>query len=313
MRAFDNPELLDKFFPYFRTRHLLMHIFPCETYDKGASWRWNCEQIRRRIGLFNGKRVVSVATDKTTAKAEIVEEVLSGLNIEFHRVENDPSLREVASFDKLFGSVSDHTSPDDVSFFCHAKGTTNFSWGDGGKVIRHWADVMYETNLDHWARVAEVLQEYPVAGSLKRSGKYWPESSCEWHYSGSYFWVRNKDLFTRNWQNVDRFWCGAETYVGVMFAAEEGGVVFGDLSSVPGEASWPYRREVWDNYLEPALREWRVGKQVTIKLASNTSKQIRPRQVRRPAGHPITLRAGQRLVPARQGGCGACGKKRKQV
>src|SRR5580700_5303992 len=43
-----------------RIRHLLYHVYP-HVGDGGSVWRWNVEQLRRRLSLFNGKRAIGIA------------------------------------------------------------------------------------------------------------------------------------------------------------------------------------------------------------------------------------------------------------
>ena len=63
---------------------------------------------------------------------------------------------------------------------------------------------MYEANLDYWPAVEEVLKVRPAAGSLKKVGHQFGGSAAGWHYTGSFWWARSADLFSRDWRRFDR-------------------------------------------------------------------------------------------------------------
>lgn len=237
--------------PVISTRNLLYHIYPCYKHDGGERWRWNCKILRSRIEIFNGVRVVAIAFDDDSANPGQVMAELSGLNIHFKMIDNNSGLREVATLLPLLSEVE---KSGDATFWGHAKGTTNFSWGVNS-MIKRWTEVAYDTLLC-WDCVEPILREHPVAGSFKRHGAYWPgRSHSRWHYAGSFFWFRNQDLFSRNWREVDQFNAGAETYPSIQFEDYEAGTVFMDFTQ-GGEPSWPYRPEVWRDVIEPEYAKW---------------------------------------------------------
>jgi hypothetical protein len=236
-------------------RHLLFHLYP----RRGPDWRWHALWLRERMALFNGRRVVAVVTDRTTDPPGQVRDALAGLGIEWVELPNDPGLREVATHAPLFGRLAAETGPGDVTLYAHSKGVANKSWPDGGATIRRWTEALYETLVDYWPAVQRLLETHPLAGSFKRRGRYWQESVATWHYSGSWFWFRNRDLYARDWRRIDRFWSGIESYPGLHFGVEEAGVVFGH--GFPGESSWPYRAEVWRDHFGPELERWRQEQQ----------------------------------------------------
>ena len=244
----------DRLFNY--RKHLLFHMYP----RKGSYWTWHCQKLLEYNSLFTGKRVIAIAVDNTTDTAKAVKEALKGFDCEFIEVNNHPDLREVVTHLPLFTRLTNHISPEDVTLYAHSKGVTNTTWPDGGRAIRLWTEVLYETLLDYWPVVHDLLTKYPIVGSLKRRGHYWPESSSSWHYSGSWFWFRNRDLYRRDWSKIDRFFSGIEPYPSLHFADSEAGVVFGDLM-IPGESSWPYKIELWDKVLIPELIKWRTVNQ----------------------------------------------------
>ncbi len=202
-------------------RNLLFHVYP----TAGNLWRRNVEQILNRIDLFNGRRIVAIATDHTTASPEQVKAALKGNVDEILTVPNDPTRREVATFLPLFSSVKS-THPSHVTFFCHSKGVT--SMRQGSHAVKLWTDIMYSACLDYWPYVEKILDSYPVAGAFKKIGRGWPahESNSEWHFSGSFYWFRNRDVFNTDWQRIDQFWSGIEPWPSIHFRREQAGCIF---------------------------------------------------------------------------------------
>jgi hypothetical protein len=244
------------------TRHLLYHVYPVRG---TGTWQRNLDRLIPRLGLFNGRRVVAVMTQEPDATVfldppEAVEEYLRGQQCEFLWLENVPGgpgmprrlSREAASFVPLWDRVSDLTGPEHVAFYAHAKGVGRPF--DPGTTVHQWASLLYETNLDYWPLVRSLLQRHPLAGSLKKVGTGMFGANCTWHYSGTFFWARNADVFARDWRRVDRTWWGAESWVGVHFRPEEGGCLFLDGAESSIDA---YRWSYMQGTIQPRLREWR--------------------------------------------------------
>ena len=204
--------------PAIVTRNLLYHICP---FSGNGIWQRNVGQLLKRIRLFNGRRVVAIATGIGLDPPEHVEDLFDGRVHEFVHFENEPRLREVKPFLDLLGRV--HT--DDAAqatFYGHAKGVTH----PGNWQIEKWTDMMYETCLDYWPLVERVLQNHALAGSFKKTGPAFEGSQSRWHYSGTFFWFRNRDAFARSWKTIDRVWWGAEAWPGLVFSPAEAGVLF---------------------------------------------------------------------------------------
>lgn len=233
-------------------RHLLYHIYPI----KGSVWRWNVEQLLSRIDLFNGVRAIAVAVDRNTVSHAEVRAAFAGHDVEMIEATNDPTLREVATFEPLFSRVADRLTSEDVTLYAHAKGVTR----PKGSTAHRWTEVLYELYMERWQRIEALLWQYPVVGAFKKIGRGWKESNSQWHYSGSWVWVRNRDFFARNWRNIDRFWSGIESMPSNNFQRHEAGCIFmeGKVGSREKGGLELYDARAWEQDIEPALTKWRA-------------------------------------------------------
>lgn len=230
-------------------RHLLFHVYPV-----GERWRWHAAEMGKRLGLFNGRRVLALALDARTAPAAEVRAAFGDGWTDVLEVANDPSLREVATFLPLFERVLGHAGPEDVTLYAHAKGAVR----EGHRAVAEWTTTLYETLLDHWPVVEGLLRSHPVAGSFRRDHAGWSgrESASQWHFSGSWLWFRNRDLFARpDWRRIDRFWSGIEPYPSLHFRQDQAGVVFYSWARPDPEGL--YSDSWWEKDVRPKLEIWR--------------------------------------------------------
>jgi hypothetical protein len=233
------------------TRHFLYHLGAFAATD---TWRRNVEQVKKRLWLFNGRRAVAIATGPTMVDPDQVIEAFDGQIDQFFRIPNNPKLREVATFVPLLSEVEGYAS--DITFYAHAKGVTRPV--NPGVTVHTWTDLMYETCLDYFPRVHRLLQSYPMAGSFKKVGKCFTGSRSTWHYSGTYYWFRNKDVFSKQWRKIDMQWWGTESWPGVMFPQNEAGCIFHD-GPFPGLDL--YSMEYLKGTVMPAYQAWKVEHQ----------------------------------------------------
>jgi hypothetical protein len=240
-------------------RHLAYFVYPA-AHNKGEIWRWNIARLKRRLSLFNGRRIVGIATDGSTEPAAAVREILAGCGCEFIEKCNDPALKEVTLYADLLAHLSDCTGPEHAFFYGHAKGVTSRGWSaaqGNRRGVRQWTEALYETCLDYWPAVARLLEHYPVAGPFKRVGYRFNDAPapkrCSWHYSGSFRWHRCADLFARDWRNVQPHWCGGEMQPGELFRADEAACIMGEFQDY-GLAL--YTDEFWDRWASTALDQF---------------------------------------------------------
>jgi hypothetical protein len=245
------------------TRHLLYHLLPV---SGNGIWQRNLDQLRWRLPLFNGKRVVAIgtgtATDHVTHRGtlhldppDMVREYLAGTGCEFLEFDNDPNLREVVSWGPLWESLKPYASTSDVAFYAHTKGVTRPV--NPGVTVHEWARVMYSACLDYWPEVEEQLRRFPIVGPFKKSGHGFQGSRSAWHYSGAFFWARVGEAFAHGrYKQIDRLWFGAEAWPGIHFHPDAGGCLF-HAGRVPtlDLFSYPYVRD----RMLPEFRRWALN------------------------------------------------------
>ena len=97
------------------TRHLLYHLYP----RKGSLWKLNVELLKPHLDLFNGKKIVYIATDDRTDDPDIAMSAFNDATIQFEIGQNY-ELRETPPFiQNLMPGVANETG---ITFFAHAKG-----------------------------------------------------------------------------------------------------------------------------------------------------------------------------------------------
>jgi hypothetical protein len=255
-----------KWFPEIResrklnnpTKNLIMHIFPVSDLN---SWQLNVKEVAKRQSLFNGKRIVSVATMKEPKKIKtrpnrilstdsfdsVVNEFKKyNMHIdEFIHYENNDRLREVITFPRALEKIQSKNS-NEVTFSCHSKGS---SYGLDS-ICLEWAQVMYHTCLDDWTTVKNALELYSMAGPFRRFGQFSTPYNNRWHYSGTFYWFRHDDVFSRNWKKIDKKFFGTESWPGLMFTTEECACIFAD------DANDLYKHINWENSFRPEMEMW---------------------------------------------------------
>lgn len=203
-------------------RNLIYHVTPI------ANYKWNLELLTQRWGVFTGRKVIAVATAPGFDKPSYVKRYLPR-DAEVIEVQNHSELRESASLIPLLTCV-ESLEPDEITFYAHTKGVTR----GHNKAIILWTELMHKHLLDRIEAAEYQLKHFPICGTFKRQGRFgcFPEKS-EWHYSGTFWWFRNKDLFSMDWRNVPLTRYTAEAYLSLFFAPELAGCTFANDSGNP--------------------------------------------------------------------------------
>jgi hypothetical protein len=84
---------------------------------------------------------------------------------------------------------------------------------------------------------------------------------CLVHYSGTFFWFRNADVFARNWRTVPPIWGGVEAWPGILFTPGECGTIFWEEGIRPVVTGYhfPRLREVMAAYAGWCEQQARTG------------------------------------------------------
>lgn len=240
-----NHRVINRPFSGEPVRHLHYFLYP--RFEEQTAY--HLDQIRRSIDVFNGKRVICVATDRHTFHEKFDSEIRE-LFTDVRHVPNNPIRRELAGFvDSL--RLLETRDFDHAICFAHGKGQQRHTHDN--EIIKKWSDVMYETCVRNWDQVREAFDEgYPISGVFKSVGAF-RSTRYRWHYSGSFWWARAAKLFSNPfWQQTCRSWWGSESYVGRHWKSTQGHCLFGDGT---GNASL-YKAEAWKR-LEIELEQWR--------------------------------------------------------
>jgi hypothetical protein len=234
-------------FPAATRRNLLFHVWPVQ----GNTWRWNLDQLKRRIDLFNGRRIIGIVCDERSEPAEAVQAYMEGHGCEFVVNANDPR-GEVLTFPRMMESVAS-TDDSELSFYAHAKGVKYEP--EVPQTVRRWAEVQYGVLLDDWLAVKAQMQRYAMTGALRKVGRFRVHDRLsDWHYCGTYFWMRHARVFRRPWQVVPQIYGGVETWPGTLFPREETGCMLLDNLQ-----EFPYFERFWTSRGNPAFRRWQAS------------------------------------------------------
>jgi hypothetical protein len=248
--------------PPITRRNLVYFIFPLQHPER--VWQWNVAELLKRISVFNGRRIVTVATvpggsigkGRIVDPPEVVVESFAGHDVEFRFVPNDARRQEAPHFLSAMREVAS-TDPSEAVFYGHAKGVTRPI--EGGEAIRAWTAAMYHHNLDRFDEVSDLLRRWPCLGIAKSYGypeifaegracRTWGEGNRPWHgwhYAGTFWWVRHDALFSRpEWDQFEIFSYATEKYLANFFRAEEAFCLAYDNCTLP------YELETWRNEWE---------------------------------------------------------------
>lgn len=223
--------------------HLLLHVYPVA----GPAWREAIERVRAARDHFTGRRAIAVLWDRTRGGVrledpEAVHEYAGDLFTDHLDVQNEPSLREGASWPHLWERVLPFVQRTDAVTFAHAKGVTR-----AAPLMGEWTRVMWDALLT--PRASELLEEFPIVGAIKADGNS-HVAGCRWHYPGTFFTLRGDVAERALSVPPPRIWLGVEAWPGIAFGPHEAGAVVG---------SWPmpldlYDEATWARLIRPAVR-----------------------------------------------------------
>jgi hypothetical protein len=205
-------------------RDLIYHICPLLDND---IWIRNVEQLLARFHVFNGRKVIAIATGERMHSPDMVMGLFRGHDmVRFMKVPNDRNLREVASFPLLLDAVE--TENENVAcFYAHTKGNSTVDSVEGAT---YWRNVMYLKLLDEWQDRMKDLEAGAAAVGTHLIG--WPKGTRspypsrlmhgQWMFAGTFFWFRSARIFTHpDWRQVPRDRYGAEAWLAGLFERDQ--------------------------------------------------------------------------------------------
>ncbi len=256
-------------------RHLIYHLYPF----RNSVWRENIDELRQRIALFNGQRIISVVLDDKSETREVAAAELANLNADVRWYENDRRLGESIS---LLPALKDISALPGITFYAHAKGVTHH---DTSVVFGIWTRKMYEL-LDRFDQVSERLLRCGFCGLIRATGQPIAEGKHQWHYPGSFYWFRN-DVVAHRMLSIDcrnRFF--PEQLPSQIVRFTESSALYSPLLY-----SSPYHRETWEQLaasvdspqtielfdpVKSAMGGFTVGNSPRTVLSGNTFPLIDP-------------------------------------
>lgn len=224
-------------------RNLICHLYPRHN---GGHWRATVRHLLARWSQFNGVKTVTIGLDQTTdSPDDVVTEFGDAADsVAFHWACNT-DLQEVQQLGKLLESVADAPG---LTLYAHGKGATHL---DTGAASHAWRDAMAAACLDYPALVDCCLKDAGACGAF-RSTQRIGHSPSPWHFAGTWFWMRNDLLFSRNWGDWEQVFWGTESYPGRHFSHAESRCLFFDNA----QTAHLYGPDFWRQYIGPSFRGW---------------------------------------------------------
>lgn len=228
---------------------LAYHVCPL------GSWKWNLEQLSKHLHIFDGYKVVGLATLRRVDMDEVEHEIKRylGDDVIIKRVKNHAVYRESVTFPSIMRFLESKINRRySAIWYGHTKGTTHTN-RKHDKVTKLWAAACYYYTLsDEYRQLAlKHLEEgCSIVGPFRRFKlqKNFPEQKYHYHFSGTFFWMRADKFFASNWQEaipIHRY--GIEALPGLLFPPEESACTYGD------KASDLYKKITWDKLIDRQL------------------------------------------------------------
>lgn len=239
------------------TWNLAFHLYP---HPGSNVWLYNLEQLRNRWNIFNGRRVIAVATGPGLIPLDRVRLELPA-NAEILPIPNNPRLRETRSFLPLLQSLRSLATYE-ATFYAHSKGCSQHHHHQPGKAfaIEYWRNRMYHTLLDDLPRIQAALQNHATAGCFKidyskildyqmrsPTGLEWGN----WHFAGNFWWIRHDCIFRNpHWPEIADDPFAVEMWLGDLLPSHEAQSVY---------QPWNEHVHPPPNLYDPATHENRIS------------------------------------------------------
>jgi len=186
---------------------------------------FNLSNLKKYLVKFNGKKVINVNFDEDQDFAEkfVTEYFKDFPDIKFFFTKNSETNNwyELYPFiTKLMPSVCS-IDENEYTFYGHTKSVTHYNSARESVISILWPHTMYTKNLDDFEYISNILENYECCGTFKLDRPYSALSFVPWHYSGAFFWFKNKSIFSKNWQTFYADVHGLEGYLATHLKSSE--------------------------------------------------------------------------------------------
>jgi hypothetical protein len=229
-------------------RHMAFYLAPFASNDE---WARNCNELFRRIELFNGRRLVALAHGPGLHHPDPIVTMFERRGCDVLLIPHDPRLRDMTGFPALIRAHY-NLAKNAVLWFGHGKGVS----GTCGQPQRQWwRNTMFEWTLGRYERCMELLLNKacvgthrigpepllqqmsgkgPIPAKFLQGGVFHDYTNAyRWHFAGTFFWVRCAALYSRNWDRFGKSGWYAEAYLGDQIPYEETACVAWDAWHPP--------------------------------------------------------------------------------
>ena len=229
------------------TRHLMFHLFPLR--GKEYCWHWHIEQIRKHQDKFNGKIVIGVGVDDKTATMEQVQALFNNIRVDhWLRADNNKLAETLTHVEMLTLLKTD--DPNAIIFRAHSKAVTKTH----DAVEHKWARIMWDGNMDLQA-VEDALASHGTCGVMRSQTPLVKKKPGDFFFAGSFYWMRAKEVFERNWQTKEdnRWW--VEFVPCHLFSFAESACIFHDL--VPSSV---LNHQYFSEHVDAEWNAWKAAR-----------------------------------------------------
>jgi hypothetical protein len=223
---------------------------------------FNISNLKKYLHKFNHKKIINVNyRDYAFAKQFVETHFKDHPDIEFIFSDNELNngWYELTPFiTKLMPRVYS-LNKNEFTFYGHSKGVTRYL----SSTQKHseesqsqdficllWAYTMYHKNLENFNDISNILQNYSCCGTLKLNKPYTALSFVPWHYSGSFFWLNNYKIFSKNWEMFYPNIYGIEAYPATHFNSSE---AYSIKPELPLGYEDTYSKKSWEQFMEDII------------------------------------------------------------
>lgn len=211
--------------------NLVYHMWPVRD-----AWQWHAKKLNELLPSINGKIIIGLATDDTTATLQDVRDVITDGRIIWIENDNLPECGNLSVRGKPFGEVATlqaalpllRDTGDSITAYAHAKGMRPHT--KDSEAVRIWTEIMYETVTFAQDETVKAMQDgYNFFGAFRTFGFRPLRPKHQWHYSGTFFNFRTQAAYVDNAPvPIQHVYGGVEAWPGDVCPDNEAFCVFED-------------------------------------------------------------------------------------